>query len=106
MPSKYHNQKTKGFDSKKEAKRYEELRLMERAGVITDLECQPEWTLLPAFTDNHGGKHRAIKYRADFSYIEKDIEIVEDVKGVRTELYKLKKKLLLAQYHDFVFMEI
>ena len=108
--TKYRNIPYKGFHSKKEYDRYLELKLLERAGEITDLECQPKWELLPSFTDHWDGKHRAVTYTADFRYIDKNsIEIVEDVKAVkslRTEVYKIKKKLLLFQYHDFVFKEI
>lgn len=109
-PSKYHNTKTKAsgrtFDSKKEAKRFHELQLLERTGKIRDLELQPEFVLQENY--KRGGKTiRAIIYRADFRYfdIEKNCTIVEDVKGLRTEVYLIKKKLLLYKYPDLNFIE-
>lgn len=106
--TKYRNKKTDGFDSKKEAARFQELRLLQRAGEITDLECQPKYELQPAFT-RMGEKHRAITYTADFRYIDKEgIEIVEDVKSpvTMTQVYRIKKKLLLFKFEDFVFKEM
>jgi hypothetical protein len=91
------------FDSKGEANRYAELRLMERAGAITDLELQPKFVLLDAFTDNEGKRHRAITYRADFRYIEDGRTIVEDFKGFETAEFKLKRKMFLKRYPDLVF---
>jgi dsDNA-binding SOS-regulon protein len=80
------------FPSKKERDRYAALKLLERAGKITDLTLQPSFTL----TVN------AIKvatYRADFQYTTKTGEvIIEDVKGMKTPVYKLKKKMVEAQY--------
>ncbi len=94
------------FDSRKEANRYAELRLMEKAGEITNLELQPEFLLQEGFRDKARAWHRAIKYKADFRYQEKGGGVVvEDVKGMRTEVYKIKKKLLLAT-HDIEFREI
>lgn len=109
--NKYRNIKTSvdgfKFDSKKEANRYAELKILVRAKIITNLTLQPEFTLLPAFTDSQGNKHRAIVYIADFSYIEKDtfLPIVEDVKGMMTDVYKLKKKLFLSKYTQYKFIE-
>lgn len=91
------------FDSKGEASRYTELKLLEKAGVISDLELQPEFVLQDRFTDFSGAKQRAIKYRADFKYIEGDAEIVEDFKGKQTAEFKLKKKMFLKRYPEFVF---
>lgn len=94
--NKYGNRNTVidgiSFDSSKEARRYTELRLMERAGKIKNLELQVPFELLPKC-----GKNRAVKYVADFVYIDENgKKIVEDVKGYRTEVYKLKKKMMLA----------
>ena len=97
------------FASQDEHHRYQELKLLEKAGEITDLELQPKWELLPKFTDFNGGKHQAITYKADFMYTDKDgIVIVEDVKSppTMTQTYKIKKKLLLFRYDDFVFREV
>lgn len=95
--SKYHNSKTVidgiRFDSKKEANRYMELKLLERAGVIKELRRQVPYVLI-----NRSRYGRAIKYVADFVYYEGDKLIVEDVKGVRTPVYKLKKRLIAEMY--------
>jgi len=96
----------------KEKNRCEELSLMLKAGVITNLKQQPEFVLQRAFK-YRGKTIREIKYRADFSYydVEKKKFIVEDVKGglaTRTEVYMLKKKMLLyimRDREDFEFFE-
>lgn len=94
------------FDSKREAARYLELRAMERAGLISELELQPEFELQEAFT-RAGKRERAITYRADFRYRDDESGhwIVEDVKGMRTEVYRIKRKLLLHQYPEINFRE-
>lgn len=94
--SKYGNRRTVidgiAFDSAKEARRYMELRLLQRAGKIKDLKLQVSFELLPKCR-----KNRAVKYVADFVYIDENgNKIVEDAKGYRTEVYKLKKKMMLA----------
>lgn len=91
---KYNNQKTvvNGilFDSKREANRYCELMLLMRAGEITNLQRQVRYTLIP----KQDGE-RACEYVADFVYTDKaGRTIVEDVKGVRTDVYKIKRKLM------------
>ena len=99
--SKYKNKKTTvdgiEFDSKKEAKRYQELLLMQRAGIITDLKRQVPYVLVPAFNLNKK-RYRAMTYIADFVYKENGKEVVEDAKGFRTEVYKIKKKLMAYLY--------
>lgn len=82
------------FDSQAEATRYCELVLMEKAHEIKDLEVHPKYELVPKFT-KAGKKHRGITYEADFRYVrcKDNVEIIEDVKGVRTAVYKLKKEL-------------
>jgi hypothetical protein len=96
MP-KYHNSKTSvdgiRFDSKREANRYMELKLLEKAGVIKDLRRQVPYVLI-----NKSCYGRAIKYVADFVYYEGDKLVVEDVKGVRTPVYKLKKRLMAERF--------
>lgn len=101
--SKYHNKKiiVDGikFDSKKEANRYSELKLLERAKEITELKLQVPFELLSSYEIN-GKKVRGISYIADFVYI--DIRtgkyVVEDTKGYRTEVYKIKKKMFEQKY--------
>lgn len=81
------------FDSRKEARRWAELGLLERAGVIRDLRRQEEFLLIPKC-----GKERPAKYHADFSYIDCETgkKVVEDVKSkaTKTEAYILRRKLM------------
>lgn len=94
------------FDSKKEAKRYRELRLLERAGGIHSLELQKEFVLIPTQREAdtvgvRGGVKKgkviehAVKYKADFVYIQNGERVVEDTKGMRTKDYIIKRKLML-----------
>lgn len=91
--NKYNAQKTVidgvTFASAKEAKRYSELRLLERAGVIRQLELQPRFPLIV-----NGIK--VCIYYGDFSYFENNARVVEDTKGFKTREYINKRKLLLA----------
>lgn len=111
--SKYHAKKVTidgiGFDSIKEAKRYKELKFLQRAGQIQNLELQKPYELIPAQreTDTVGkrggiikGKviEKAVVYRADFVYTENGQTIVEDVKGVKTKDYIIKRKLMLFRF--------
>ena len=112
---KYHNVRTQrtledggkvDFDSKKEARRYDELMAMLRAGQIRVLKLQPQFTIQEAYTTPEGQRVRAIRYQADFSYeraTEPDcngeihwLRVVEDVKSraTKTRVYEIKKKLL------------
>lgn len=94
------------FASKAEAKRYRELKILERAGEIFDLELQPKF---PIYASVHGrirhcGDKPICTYVADFRYREGAETViggrlvVEDVKGMKTPVYRLKKKLVEAQY--------
>ena len=95
------------FDSKKEARRYKELKILEKADEIKSLELQPRFLLQEKFKYN-GKTVRKIEYVADFRYIdEKGNTIVEDVKGMKTEVYKIKKKIFLKIYgENLIFKEI
>lgn len=108
---KYRNQKiiVDGitFDSKREANRYKELKLYQEKGLIKNLKLQPKFLLQDKF--KYGGKsERAITYIADFSYfdIKKGKNIVEDVKGIETEVFKIKRKLFLKRYGDSYIFRI
>ena len=95
------------FDSVKEARRYNELRLLERGGEIKNLELQPRFVRQESFKRD-GKTHRKIEYVADFRYTENGQEIVEDVKSAITKkhpVYALKKKLLFKKYPDINFLE-
>ena len=87
------------FDSKREAQRFVDLVSMQRAGKISDLHLQVPFELVPPIK-NEAGKtiQRGVSYVADFTYMENGNFIVEDAKGVRTEGYKLKKKLMLWRH--------
>lgn len=99
MANKYGSRRTfcdgVWFDSQREADRWIQLKLMERAGEISELRRQQRFELIPK-----NDKYRAVTYVADFVYLDRrtgDI-VVEDAKGVRTEVYKLKKKLMYDRY--------
>lgn len=124
MKSKYHSKKVtingETFDSKKEAQRWCELRLLERAGKIRDLQRQVKFELLPAqyrtVATKKGQKRqcveRAVSYIADFVYKEQLVQdgefcvtVVEDTKGFRTADYILKRKMMLY-FHDIRIREV
>ena len=88
------------FDSKKEALRYDQLMVMLRAGEISDLKLQPQYTLQESYVTPEGERVRAIRYVADFSYWQKGEFVVEDVKSkaTATAQYKLKKKLMQERF--------
>ena len=122
--SKYHNSPTERvtpsgavlhFDSQKEARRYDHLAALERAGQIRDLRLQVDFTLQEAYTDAEGRRWRAIRYRADFTYKKRPaywtgyerhcpddawILEVEDVKSraTKTRVYEMKKKLMREKF--------
>lgn len=108
MQAKYFNRKTiyngRIYDSKKEAKRAYELEILQRAGLISNLEKQKVFELQPSFKIN-GKTERAITYVADFVYIKNGKIIVEDTKGFKTDVYKIKRKMLLYKYPDIIFVE-
>ena len=119
---KYHNKPTERitedgnvikFPSQKEARRYDELMLMRKAGTIRDLKLQPQYTLQESYVTPEGKRVKAIRYVADFSYelfceaiISPDgggtwIKKVEDVKGgkaTKTRVYQMKKKLMQERF--------
>ena len=101
---KYKNRKTTAdgilFDSAKEAGRYQELKLLERAGMIHDLRRQVKFELIPKC-----GKERPCFYIANFVYTEGGRTVIEDVKGVRTKEYIIKRKLMNWRY-DIQIREI
>lgn len=92
------------FDSKKEANEYANLRMLERAGVITGLVLQPRFELEPPFTDNEGKRHRGEYYVADFAYQQDGQTIVVDVKGYPTAHYKSKAKRFRAKYSEYRYI--
>ena len=109
--NKYGNTKTTVdgilFDSKKEADYYCELKMLKMAGKVRDFERQVGFVLQNGYRANNGKWIRPIKYYADFvvNYTDGHTEVV-DVKGVRTEVYKIKKKMLLRLLKTEKFREI
>lgn len=99
--SKYHAKKTTvdgiTFDSRREADRYLVLKGMEEDGAIENLRRQVRYELVPAF-DVDGKHYRPVFYVADFVYRENGHEVIEDVKGVVTDVYRLKRKLVAYRY--------
>ncbi len=95
------------FMSKLEAKRYTELKILEKAGEITDLKLQVPFVVSDAI-EWDGEKLRAIKYVCDFMYhdVTGDKEVVEDAKGRALPLYILKRSLFLHRYPQYRFREI
>ncbi len=110
--NKYRNKRTIvdniTFQSRKEAQRYLQLKLLLRGKEITELRLQPRFTLQESFTDVMGVKHREIVYVADFIYkeIRTNVTYVEDAKGMRTKDYLIKKKLFLYEYPQYRFKEV
>jgi len=108
---KYHNKKMiidgNKFDSIKEAKRYQELKILEKAKEITELRLQVKFELQPSFKKNNK-TIRKIEYIADFTYYDNKSQqyIVEDTKGYRTDVYKLKKKLFEYKYPHLTIKEL
>lgn len=104
------------FDSVREGERYRELKLLYIAGKIRNLKIHPSITLCESYTDMKGIKHRRAEYIADFSYerlTEPDaqgaswwVTEIEDVKGVKTPVYNLKKRIIADRYGDIWIREV
>jgi hypothetical protein len=94
------------FDSRAEARYYQELKLLKAGGQILSIDLQPEYVLQEAFSKN-GKKYQAVKYRADFlvTYPNGKQEVI-DVKGVKTGEYSIKKKLFEKRYTDLTIREV
>ena len=124
--NKYGNKKVECdghvFDSKREMQRYCELKLLQQAGKIFNLELQKPFELLPSQYEHTGkvytkGKkagqpevkcvERPVKYIADFVYTDENgIVVVEDVKGIKTKEYIIKRKLFRFRYPLYHFREV
>lgn len=100
--SKYNNQKIRVggevFDSKREYNRWCELRLLEHSGIIRNLQRQVKFRLINS-QKTPERTERPCDYIADFVYYENGKRIVEDCKGMRTDVYKIKRKLMLEKYN-------
>lgn len=109
MKNKYHAKKCEWngevFDSKKEMRRYKELKLLEKAGVICNLKRQVKYVLIPSQRIDGKVVERECSYKADFVYEENGETVVEDVKGVKTEGYIIKRKMMYY-FHNIVIKEV
>lgn len=104
--SKYGAKKSGGYDSRKEHRRANELKMMQRAGLISNLREQVKYVLIPAQRDTEGNLlERECSYYADFVYDRGGVTVVEDTKGVRTKEYVIKRKLML-NVHGISIVEI
>lgn len=94
------------FHSQGEASRYLTLKHLERLGEIKDLKLQPKYLLMEKFTTKQGKKCGAIHYIADFTYFDVKLNsmVVEDFKGCETKDFKIKMKLFLNRYRDFIYI--
>lgn len=110
-PSKLRNIKTTvdgiKFASRKEANRYQELLLEQRAGIVLEIELQPRFVLQEGYRDPLTLKWvRPIVYIADFRVVYANHRVVViDTKGYRTKEYRLKKKLFRMRYPEIEFVE-
>ena len=116
--NKYKNEKVEfdgiKFDSKRERDRYMVLKDAERRGVISELKCQPKFTLIPAQYHEEAKQLKtkvkmvkkcdflAITYTGDFQYVKDGKVVVEDVKGMVTPEYKLKEKMMAYSHHIII----
>lgn len=109
--SKYNNRKVRcfgeTFDSMLECERYKYLKALEQQKVISNLQRQVKYVLLPSQKDSKTQKtiEREITYLADFVYEKGSQTIVEDVKGMKTDVYKIKRKLMLY-FHNIRIKEV
>lgn len=109
--NKYNNRKVRcwgeTFDSMLECERYKYLKALEQQKVISNLQRQVKYILLPSQKDSKTQKtiEREITYLADFVYEKGSQTIVEDVKGMKTDVYKIKRKLMLY-FHGIRIKEV
>ncbi len=107
--NKYRNNKVQidryVFDSQLEGRRYRELALLEKAGEIKNLRLQVPFLLQDSFKKN-GKTYRKIEYIVDFVYEEKGQTIVEDTKGMKTDVFKIKQKLFEYKYPNLTLKVI
>ncbi len=96
------------FASGKEADRYLELDLLQTQGIIKDLKLQVRFTLQDGYTNGRGEKIRKMYYVADFVYTDAETgeTVVEDVKGAKTQVYLLKKKLFEKVHYPLTITEV
>jgi hypothetical protein len=107
--TKYHNRKItrdgETFDSVKEYRRWCDLKLLEKAGLIADIKRQVKFELIPSQKIDGKVVERPVNYVADFVYEQDGKTVVEDTKGFRTKDYILKRKMLLY-FHGIRIQEV
>lgn len=96
---KFRNRPRNGFDSGKEEGRFQQLLFLQKAGKIHNLRRQVKFELIPAQYQDGRCVERAVNYYADYTYHENGKLVVEDCKGYKTEVYRIKKKLMLYRYN-------
>ena len=111
--TKYHAHKTEVdgilFDSKLEAERFIQLKLLLQAGEISDLKLQPEFQIFQGYIDPETGEHHKSRYYfGDFQYVDKQCHkvIVEDTKGIETPDFRLKWDLVCSIYPEYEFRKL
>lgn len=109
MRAKYGNRKTKvlgvTLDSRREAARYLQLKALEQRGLISNLELQKRFELVPSQKRSDGKAERPVHYVADFVYRAEGRTVVEDSKGMKTKDYVIKRKLMLEK-HGITVIEV
>jgi hypothetical protein len=105
--SKFRNRHVKydgyTFDSQAECDHYIILKRLQEQGDISGLRVHPLYQITDEYVDNQGRLHKAKHYEADFEYIEEGVTVAVDVKGYKTELFKLKWDLSIKRYPELVF---
>lgn len=111
--NKYNARKTEidgvVYDSGKEARRHQELILMAKSGLISELEVKPAFILQEAFRDAYGRWHRKISYEADYAYTQDGQRVVEDTKGgkaTQTDAFRMRFKMAQKKYPDCKFVVV
>lgn len=108
-PNKYNAKKVEingvQWDSKHEARDGAKLQQLASAGIISNLQRQVRFVLQEGYRNNQGKAIRPICYIADFVYERDGQKYVQDSKGVRTEVYKIKRKLFEKRYPKYIFVE-
>jgi hypothetical protein len=103
----FRTKKYKGSDSKTEHERLLQLRLLEKAGEIKNLQEQVSFELQPSFKTNQGKTIKKMEYTPDFVYYDCKLKgiVAEESKGFKTESYKMRSKLFQYKYPEYIFIE-
>lgn len=111
--TKYHSRKVVvngiTFPSRLEGERYQQLLLLQKAGEISHLQLQPEFQIYKGWIDPETGeKHKSRFYIGDFMYIDmrSHVWVVEDTKGVETDVFRLKWEYVQSEYPDYSFRKL